>query len=539
MIIYVTLVQVNRHTYIPPILMKKIYILFTFSFFTSLTASAQLVYKDVAGIFYSRCTGCHHVNGGAPFSMMNFSETVPWASGIQADLNSGKMPPWPPDTTYSRFLHERIITQTEKNDILNWIASGALKGDTTQAPVAPVYTTHKLKGTPDLILKVPAFASNATTADVYNCFSIPTGLTVDRILRAYEIVPNNPGLLHHTVVKVDTLGTSTSNTGGGCFTQPGHFGIGGYAPGTPPVVFSGQAPLKIGIKIKAGSKLVAQQHYPAGSAGQVDSTEIRMYFYPIGTTGVRPVYVNTFLTNWLMNIPAGQVKTYTAMYPTNSSTLPADISIYASSPHAHKVNVSMLVYAYKASPVDTIPLIRIPNWDFGWQGMYVHKNMVKVPAGYKLGSKHVYDNTTNNPNNPNNPPIAVVAGTNTTDEMLFDSFQWMLYQPGDENINIGNLLSGDSLLNSINEMMASSEDISSYVYPNPVTESATLIVMNEKAANCELRFFDIYGKEVPMEVTRKADAFSIRRGKLPAGTYFYTLNTDKFTGSGKIILTDK
>ena len=519
--------------------MKKLYILFLLSASISSASFAQPEYKDVAGIFYQRCTSCHHDNGGAPFSMMNYSETSPWAASIQADLNSGKMPPWPPDTTYSRFLHERIITQTEKNDILSWISGGAVKGDTTLAPTAPTYFTHKLHGTPDLIVKVPGFASNATTSDVYNCFSIPTSLTTDRILRAFEIVPNNPALVHHTVVNVDTVGSVTSNLGGGCFSEPGDFSIGGYAPGTPPVVFSGQAPLKIGIKIKAGSNVVMQQHYPAGSGGIIDSTEIRMYFYPIGTTGVRPIFVNTFLTNWLMSIPANQVKTYTAKYPTNSSTLPVDISIYASSPHAHKVNVSMLVYAYRASPVDTIPLIRIPKWDFDWQGMYVHKNMIKVPAGYKLGSKHVYDNTTNNPNNPNNPPVPVNAGTSTTDEMLFDAFQWMPYQAGDELINIGNLLSGDSLLNGVAEMGSPAQIITSYVYPNPVTGNATLIVTNEKIANCELKLFDIFGKEISMDVTRKTDAFSIRRGEQPAGIYFYTLKAGKFSGSGKIILMDK
>ncbi|TAL62525.1 MAG: T9SS type A sorting domain-containing protein [Bacteroidetes bacterium] len=515
--------------------MKKIYFLFLLLVCVSITLSAQLVYKDVAGIFYSRCTGCHHLNGGAPFSMMNYSEIYPWASWIQTDLNTGKMPPWPPDTTYTRFLHERIITQTEKNDILNWISGGVQKGDTTLAPVAPVYTKHKLKGTPDLILKMPAFPSNATTADVYNCFAIPTGLTVDRILRAYEIVPNNPGLIHHTVVKVDTTGTVNSNLSGGCFNEPGDFGIGGYAPGTPPVIFSGQAPLKIGIRIKAGSKLISQQHYPAGSGGLIDSTEIRLYFYPVGTTGVRPVYANTFLTNWLMSIPANTVKTYTAQYPT-SGTLTTAISIYATSPHAHKVNKSMLVYGFRASPLDTIPLIHIPNWDFEWQGMYVHKNMVKIPAGYKLGSKHIYDNTTNNPNNPNNPPQLVSAGTSTTNEMLFDSFQWMYYQTGDENIDIGNLLGGDSLLLSANGPAISAETITSYVYPNPLCESGTLIVTNEQVANCTLKLFDIYGKEVSMDVIRKADAFIIHRGNLPSGIYFYTLHSGKVLGEGKIVL---
>ena len=167
--------------------MKKLYTLF-FIAGISFSVSAQLIYKDVAGIFYNRCTQCHHTNGGAPFSMLNYSETYPWTSLIQNDLNIGKMPPWPPDTNYTRLLHERIITQTEKNDILSWISSGAQKGDTTIAngcPAAPVYSGYLLKGIPDVILKVPAFASNATTGDTYNCFALPTGLTTDRILRAF------------------------------------------------------------------------------------------------------------------------------------------------------------------------------------------------------------------------------------------------------------------------------------------------------------------------------------------------------------------
>ena len=43
--------------------MKKLYTLL-FIAGLSFSASAQLVYKDVAGIFYSRCTSCHHTNGG-------------------------------------------------------------------------------------------------------------------------------------------------------------------------------------------------------------------------------------------------------------------------------------------------------------------------------------------------------------------------------------------------------------------------------------------------------------------------------------------
>jgi hypothetical protein len=146
----------------------------------------------------------------------------------------------------------------------------------------------------------------------------------------------------------------------------------------------------------------------------------------------------------------------------------------------------------------------------------------------------VYDNTTNNPNNPSNPPVSVTAGTSTTNEMLFDSFEWMPYMAGDENINIGQLLSTDSLLASVNEAFVQHNSITSYVYPNPVSESATLIVTNEKTSDCQLRFFDVYGKQVEMKITRKADAFVINKGDLPSGIYFYSLTSGKFTGGGKI-----
>lgn len=512
--------------------MKQFYT-FLFVPLTFSPAAAQLVYKDVAGIFYNRCTKCHHVGGGAPFSMMNYSETAPWALLIQNALQTGKMPPWPPDTTYTRFLHERIITASEKNAIFQWINDGTLAGDTTLAPAPPVYPKYKLYGTPDLILKVPNFPSNAGSNDAYNCFSLPTGLTQDRILRAFEIVPGNAALIHHVVVKVDTVGNTSSNTTGSCYNQPGHFSMGGYAPGAPPSVYPSGAQLKMGMRIKAGSKINMQMHYPAGSAGQIDSTQIRLYFYPVGASGIRQIYSNTFLQNWNMIIPPNTVQTFTAQYPSGSGTLPSDISIYSSFPHAHQVNKSMLIYAYRSNPPDTIPLIHIPNWDFDWQGSYIHRNMVKIPAGYKLFSRHVYDNTTNNPNNPNNPPQLVTAGTDTKDEMLFDSFEWAYYQPGDELIDIGSLLANDSLLTPMPMQEIESPQIATYVYPNPACESATIVIMSENIADCELKLFDIFGKEVQAEIKR-SDVFTVGQGMLPAGLYFYRVKAGKNTGAGKL-----
>ncbi|MDP1745250.1 MAG: hypothetical protein Q8L90_06725, partial [Bacteroidota bacterium] len=272
--------------------MKKIY--FTLLFLTTIilipSAKAQLDYKDVAQVFYNNCTSCHHVGGGAPMPLMTYTQTSTFASSILYHVQEGHMPPWSPDTSYSRFSHERAITQADKSAIISWVNSGALQGDTTLAPAPPVYTSqYQLSGTPTITLRTPIFPSNAGSTDSYVCFSIPSGLTQDRVLRAYEVVPGNPGIVHHALVFVDTTGTAASDLTGQCFSLPGDFGIGGYAPGAAPTVFPGQAPLKAGIRIKAGSNIILQIHYPAGSSGQLDSTQIRMYFYPVGETGIRPI----------------------------------------------------------------------------------------------------------------------------------------------------------------------------------------------------------------------------------------------------------
>ncbi|HMT28899.1 MAG TPA: hypothetical protein PKD91_06440 [Bacteroidia bacterium] len=154
--------------------MKKIFSLsLVFVFFFSFT-EAQIEYKDVAGIFFSRCTSCHHDGGAGPFPLMTYTDTEQESGDIFDALTDGTMPPWSPDTTYTRFLHERIITLAEKTAILNWINNGTPAGDTTLAPAPPVYTNYQLYGTPSMELQIPTFTSNATTQDSYVCFSLPT-----------------------------------------------------------------------------------------------------------------------------------------------------------------------------------------------------------------------------------------------------------------------------------------------------------------------------------------------------------------------------
>lgn len=525
--------------------MKKL-LLSLLIFVAAKTSFAQPVYADVAGIFHANCGKCHNTNSHAP-SLLTYSAVLANVANIQTHLTSGYMPPWLPDTMYTRFTNEHLITAANRAAILNWISAGALPGDTTLAPPPPTYSQYQLFGTPDMELQIPTFVSNAVTDDSYVCFSLPSGLTEDRIVRAYEVVAGNPDIVHHVIVNVDTAGTTTSDLTGTCYSATGDYSLGGYAPGASPTVFPNSAILKMGITIKAGSKIVIQVHYPMGTDGQVDSTKIRLYFYPPGETGVRPVYVSTPLQNWFLNIPANTVQTFNAVYPSGTSTMSYNSSMFAAFPHGHKLLTSAVNYAYMGT--DTIPLIRINKWDFNWQGYYTFKNMVKVPIGYKLKGTHVYDNTTANPFNPSSPPVTVNAGTSTNDEMFFDSYMWMFYQTGDEFIDVDSILAMDPLINSTHEITAPAYNpLNTYAYPNPFNQHVNIGYELPKASHVNVSIYTVTGRCVrtiqnTFETAGKHevvwDGKTDSGSKLTNGTYFYIVKTNDKVCNGKVMLVGK
>ncbi len=522
--------------------MKKFifFILFTGVYFTTL--KSQVVYKDVAGIFYARCTSCHN-NNSSHYPFMNYTQTAMFATLILSDLNSGKMPPWDADTTYTRFLHERIITASEKLKIASWVANGVLKGDTTLAPPAPIYASqqYQLVGTPDLELSIGNFTSTSTFSDKYFCFSIPSGLTQDRIIRAFEVVPGNPAIVHHAVITADTTGTYASDLTGNCFGIPGNLGIGTYAPGSRANVFPSQAPIKAGMVLKAGSKVIIQLHYPAGSSGQVDSTKIRMFFYPIGTTGIRRIYSETPLQNWFLPIPANTVVAFSATTPNLATAR----SAFAVMPHSHLICKSIIYYAVNPG-IDTIPLVKVNDWDFKWQEYYTFKKLVKIPAGYKLYSNHVFDNTTANPNNPSNPPVAVSAGLSTFNEMLFDGMMYLNYQNGDEFVDIEAMINSDPLL-GVKENVNNKIQLNSIAFPNPFNNSVTIRYLLSQTSNVSIEIMDIVGRKICAYNLGKQsegshdwewDGKDLNQNKTTDGIYFYKLKANNFTFESKIIKQD-
>ncbi len=50
--------------------------------------------KDVAPILQRSCENCHRPGGGAPMSLVSYSDVRPWARSIKNRTMAGEMPPW-------------------------------------------------------------------------------------------------------------------------------------------------------------------------------------------------------------------------------------------------------------------------------------------------------------------------------------------------------------------------------------------------------------------------------------------------------------
>ena len=92
----------------------------------------------------------------------------------------------------------------------------------------------------------------------------------------------------------------------------------------------------------------------------------------------------------------------------------------------------------------------------------------------------------------------------------------------------------DSTVSAVNEIM---KNTSVTVYPNPFSESTTLLITNTTPMNFELKLFNIYGKEVRNEFIFNSDKFLIRKGALCSGMYFYKIISDnRPIASGKLLI---
>jgi hypothetical protein len=305
--------------------------------------------------------------------------------------------------------------------------------------------------------------------------------------------------------------------------------LGGWVPGSAAM----QYPNGFGVRIPKNSYIVLQIHYPAGTSGMQDSTEIHFFFTP-SSSSVRDVFIEPALNYFTnidrpLSIPANTIQTFHEHF-----AIPINLSLLGVAPHMHLLGQNIRSYTVKGT--DTMPLIRINDWDFHWQGFYMFPKIRKIQGGSTVYADATYDNTSSNPDNPNHPPQLVVAGEQTTNEMMLVYFVYTYYQAGDENIVIDTAVaSGVPLVTYYHGQQLLDP------YPNPTKDVLIAKCYFEQGDIGSLELTDIQGRVVKqlaqhIKIEQGYSTHSYSVADLPAGTYVLRLITSEKILTKKIVI---
>jgi hypothetical protein len=362
--------------------------------------------KDVLPIFQEKCQVCHRPGTIAPMSLMTYEDTRPWARSIRAKIASREMPPWHLDRTVGiqEYKNDRSLTDAQVATIVAWVDGGSLKGDPKDAP-APVKFNNDGEwaiGKPDLVISTPTAKVPAVGADWWPTFTVPTGLTEDRYVKAIETKPDKTGrfVTHHAVTPITqdedeftqlTIGDRTGGVPGGRQAAP---------PGKTTTNFSEFVTRKYGDifsegsgrLMKAGSVLNLAMHYQSIGEEVETVRSVGIIFYPKG-------YVPKYVARWLtvnpgdmneIDIAPNEVTRVDAYYK-----LPKPTRIDGFEPHMHMRGKAQCLEAiFPYTPSDTAAvnargetkkeiLTCTDRFDFNWQVAYAFADdsAPLLPAG--------------------------------------------------------------------------------------------------------------------------------------------------------------
>lgn len=395
--------------------------------------AAVSYHKQIAPILYRNCVACHRPGEAGPFALLSYEDAKKHATQI-ADVTSRRyMPPWLPQPGYGEFHEERRLSDAEIKLIQTWVKSGAPAGASAAAPALPKITSDWQLGTPDLVLRVSRpFTLPADAKETFWNFILPVPITTTRWVKAIEIRPGNPQVFHHANVIIDRSRSARrkeAQAGVGfegmdlvfeeeTFDPDGHFLS--WKPGTEPVV----EPDGMAWRADPGMDLILNVHLkPTGRPETVTPT-IGLYFTDKPQTKY-PMLLQLEHDS-AIDIPAGEKD----FLITDSLRTSMDVNVLAIYPHAH--------YLAKLMEADvTLPdgskkwLVRIPDWDLNWQGVFRLKQPLFLPKGSLVSMRYHYDNSAENPRNPHSPPQRVVGGVRADFEMSHFWLQVLPAEPGD------------------------------------------------------------------------------------------------------------
>ncbi len=291
-------------------------------------------------------------------------------------------------------------------------------------------------GKPDLVLKVKRpFTLNSGGTDVFRNFILPYPLKQTEYVRAMEIRPGAPEVVHHANVIIDRTGSLRRQhatdwedgiagmellvDSGNRFDPDSHFLF--WKPDSPALV----EPAGMPWRLDPGNDLILNMHLkPSGKSETLDA-QVGLYFTK-DPPAKQPMLL-ALERDDALDIPAGDAD----FVVEDSLTLPVDIDVLGVYPHAHYLGHDMKGWAILPDGQKKW-LVWIRDWDIDRQAVYRYKSPIRLPKGTILHMRYAYDNSAANVHNPHSPPVRVRAGNRSEDEM---AFLWLQVLPVNASLN--------------------------------------------------------------------------------------------------------
>ena len=333
-------------------------------------------HQDVAPIVYEHCASCHQADQIGPFDLTEYANAAPWGPAMAAETAARRMPPFGADNSgeCGEWRDARWLSEAEIATIGDWVAASMPEGTPPEEPLT-VPEPDRLTA-PDMTVDIGVDYTPVASADYpeddYRCFLLDPGLSEAQFIKAFEVEPGDPEIVHHVILwslDDDNAQAEAEALAGedGSYTC---FGSSGVRASTPLATWAPGAgvvryPEGTGVKLEANRKMVMQMHYHLLPESRSDRTQVHLDLEP----SVDREAITWLLLDPGLAIPAGQDEaTYSFDFSLSDLGVPVGVNVWGVLPHMHKRGTSI------TATVDGECLVDVPVWDFEWQQQYFFTN---------------------------------------------------------------------------------------------------------------------------------------------------------------------
>jgi len=313
-----------------------------------LISSKYTYNEDVFPILRDRCGRCHVSEGVAPMSLMTYKDAYPWSESLRAELVTGHMPPWHVLDDIGAFKNAPTITAPEIDKILTWASGGYPEGNPLNPPPDVTVPRKWSLGQPDLVLEPSSsYTMAADQSEATTEFSLATGTTGPKWVRAVDLLPGTPAIVRNATVIVKAISSDRASAD---TTAARVLSV--WVPGDDPIVTNRGA----AFQLPAGAELVVRIHYRKTykfeGKEMTDRSLVGLYFTQGPVDDIRSLTVTS---------PPVVAASQPLMF---SKTLSEDLNVLAFSPDPTLSNARLEMTVIKPDGTRT-PLVHLavrPDW---------------------------------------------------------------------------------------------------------------------------------------------------------------------------------